>query len=174
MNDDLNDDDNSELQLLATVPTTDDEIFEVTTDFTCKDDLEEKTDLTNIETKWDEYDDDDIDPNLLCRDLKDTLFINVKQCEQTHMEYARAGFDMKNLKRFQKLTAALVVQKEAEIARSREHGNEKDVIMEESIECVPKSYLEDFFKNESTKFPQLGHDALRIISVGELLSLLEV
>ncbi len=162
----LKDDDEGELHLIATVSTTDDELYE-DTDLKSKDDPEKTMDLTNKESKWDEN--DFIDPDLLHWDLKDTLFISVKQCEQTHMEYARSGFDMQSLERLKKLAASLVIEKEAEMARSRD---ELDVGMQESIECIPKTYLEDIRTETSTL--QLGNESLRIISVGELLSLLEV
>ncbi|CAB9530293.1 expressed unknown protein [Seminavis robusta] len=149
------------LQLIATVSTNDEE--------------EPSSAWNTIEEKQQD-DDTQIDPASLCWNLKDTLFITTKQCEQTHMEYARAGFEMKSFERFKRMASALVVEKEVEMARSMTLGNEEDVIMEDSIECVPKTFLQDILSETSglSDEEKMDNDALRVLSVGELLSLLEV
>jgi hypothetical protein len=171
-----NEDDDSELQLIATVPTSIDDEYEYKE--------VELTDKDDEKTEWHDdivvvVDPDDF-PLHSWDDLKDIVFINVKQCEQTRLEYARSGFDnMNNFQRFKALAAALVLEKEAEMARScRElqvQNDEKDLVVEESIECVPKSFLDDIRTEAfSLQEQHLGNESIRIISVGELLSLLEV
>lgn len=98
------------------------------------------------------------------------FFRPIEESEETRVQYAKVGLDIHTLHRFKSLATTLVVEKEAQNARDLALGNEKDVIMEESIECVPKNFLDEI----SFEKQALAHDALRVLSVGELLSLLEV
>ena len=101
-----------------------------------------------------------------------SFFRSMEGCEKAHIQYAKVGLDIDTLDRFKQLAASLVVEKETAMARSCILGTEKDIIMEESIECVPKNFLEEIQDEASQCGLEVG--PIRIMSVGELLSLLEV
>ena len=98
------------------------------------------------------------------------FFRPIEASEETRVQYAKVGLDIHTFQRFKQLAASLVLEKEVAMARTRSCalGNEKDVLMEESIECVPKNFLEEIEGDAFTV------DTIRVLSVGELLSLLEV
>ena len=97
------------------------------------------------------------------------FFRTIEEIEETRVQYAKVGLDIHTFQRFKQLAAALVIEKETAMARSCLLGNEKDIIMEESIECVPKNFLDDIQGGAGAEL-----NTIRVISVGELLSLLEV
>jgi hypothetical protein len=103
---------------------------------------------------------------------------DVGECkeETSPLQYARVGFDLNTytFERFKQLATSLVVEKQAEMVRSSLLGSEKDINMEDSIECVPKDFLEDILAGATTCGTEVIDDSIRVMSVGELLSLFEV
>lgn len=105
---------------------------------------------------------------------KQVSFFDEESKEPHHndVQYAKVGLDENTIIKFKQLAASLVVEKEAEIARNFYLGSEKDVNMEESIECVPKKLLNEL-EGQKTRHHRV-ESFFDTISVGELLSLLEV